>query len=483
MRVLIMLPAAGCRQWHVEAAARLTEAGHIVSVGHARAATPAVRGLDAILAMESRRFGRYLASPCEPPPATEQAPATAPVDLVFDLAGGGASCGAPVLTLEFCGYDSFPAGLSAMVASGRPPELAARIDGALVGRARPMVNDRLWLTRASDAILAGAISLIVQTVGRFRAGKIAVLAETPAADIVPGRFCWRYPWHLGKSLAGRALQKLRRGRRPFYWQVAYRLIDGPGVAETGRLDGPPFTVLPDDGQRFYADPFVIEHDGRIFLFVEEFPYARGRGVISVAELRGDGTFATPRVVLQEPHHLSYPQVFAHGGDIYMIPEGAAARELVLYRAVRFPDVWVRDTLLVGGRDINDATLLEAGERLWLVGTERFGYGSASDTMVVYSATRLRGPWSAHALNPVAIDHSAARPGGAFLRQGERIMLPVQNGSEAYGGGLGLLQIDRMDQDEVRFVPLGAILPGPAWARKGIHTLNRAGGVEVVDSAG
>ncbi|WP_412535201.1 hypothetical protein [Mesorhizobium sp. BAC0120] len=453
--------------------------GHIVSIRHAPTKLSAPRGLEAVLALESRQFGCSLATTCEPLPATGLTPA----DLVVDLAGNAAESSAPALTIEFCGCDSFPAGLSAMVASGRLPELAARINGAIVARARPMVSDRLWLTRASNDLLAGAISLIVQAVGHFSAGKTPVIADAPIAVAVHKQFGWHYPLFLGKGIAERVVRKLRRGRRPFYWQVAYRLIDRPGVAETGQLDGPPFTVLPDDGQRFYADPFVFELDGRVYLFVEEFPYATGRGVISVTELRGDGTFGRPTSVLQELHHLSYPQVFAHGDDIYMIPESAAARELVLYRAIQFPNVWVRDTILIGDRDINDATLLERGGRLWLIGTERFGYGSASDTMVAYSAAQLRGPWIAHALNPIAIDHSAARPGGAFIRQGSDFLLPVQNGSKAYGGGLGLMQLVRLDRDDVQFASPRPVLSGSAWARRGIHTLNRVGRVEVVDSAG
>ncbi|WP_287249391.1 hypothetical protein [Mesorhizobium sp.] len=369
------------------------------------------------------------------------------------------------------------------LASGRLPELAVRLDGVTVARGRPMLGDRLWLSRSCNDLLAGAISLVAQSVARFAAGELAPIADSPAPMLRNAGFVRHYLPFFCRGLLDRAVQKLRLGRRPFYWQVAYRLIDGPGVAETRQLDGKPFTVLADDGQRFYADPFVLERDGRHYLFVEEFPYATGRGVISVAELGADGNFGVPRVVLEEKHHLSYPQVFAHAGEIFMIPESAAARELVLYRAAQFPDRWVRDTVLLTDKDFNDATLLESDGRFWLLGTERFGYGSASDTMAVYSAPSLRGPWVAHALNPIAVDHSAARPGGAFIRHGDALVLPVQNGSRAYGGGLGLMRLDRLDELDVRFAPPRPIGPGPAWARAGIHTLNRAGNLEVVDSAG
>jgi hypothetical protein len=87
------------------------------------------------------------------------------------------------------------------------------------------------------------------------------------------------------------------------------------------------------------------------------------------------------------------------------------------------------------------------------------------------------------MNPVMIDRSAARPGGAFVRQGDRLFLPVQDGSRAYGGGLGLAELVELTQRSVRFSAPRPVRPGTAWARQGIHTLNRAGDIEVIDSAG
>ncbi|HEY4202430.1 MAG TPA: hypothetical protein VGM83_17910 [Devosiaceae bacterium] len=436
-------------------------------------------GLDRVLALESRRFGASLANVAEP--LTVEA--GGPAQLIVDLTGTMTKAEVPVLRLQFSGQRQFPAGLRQMLRTGQSPEIVAYLDDVAVGRARPMVSDRLWLSRSSNEVLSGAIALIEQTVARFAAGRITALAEIVEETAQDDGFLRHYLPFVARGIAGRLSHKLRMGRRPFYWQVAYRLIDGPGVAETGRLDGEKFTVLPDDGARFYADPFVIAQDGRHYLFVEEFPYATRKGVISVAELGADGRFGVPRLVLEEAHHLSYPQVFAHEGAVYMIPESSGGHEVVLYRAEQFPDRWVRDTVLLEGLDFNDATLLETGGRFWLVGTQRYGQGSASDTMAVYAAPSLRGPWSAHALNPVAIDHSATRPGGALISRNGRLVLPVQNGSESYGGGLGLMELALLDDGAVVFTTPEPVRAGPAWDRAGIHTLNRVGRLEVVDSAG
>ncbi len=450
-----------------------------MSVRLSDAAPPAARELDLVLGIEARRFGPSFAAAADPLVATE----VSDIALVIDLTGAAGAEAAPVLTLEFAGEPNLSDGIVRLLASGQPAELTVRLDGVAVGCARPMIGDRVWLGRGSNDLLSGAISLLEQSVARFAAGRLLPIDEAPkpARRPVPGLLRSYLP-SLTSGLVRRAIRKLRLGRRPFYWQVGYRLLDGPGIAETGRLDGVRFQTLPDDGDRFYADPFAFAHLGHHFVFVEEFPYATGRGVISVAELGADGQFETPRVVLEEPHHLSYPQVFEHDGEIYMIPESSAAKELVLYRAAPFPQRWVRDTVLVAGKEFNDATLLEQGGRFWLFGTQRCGGGSSSDTMAVYSAPSLHGPWTPHAMNPILIDQSAARPGGRFIEQGGKLLLPVQDGSKKYGGGLGLVQLTRLDDDDVVFSQPEAVVPGAAWEHDGIHTLNRAGRLEVIDSS-
>jgi len=156
---------------------------------------------------------------------------------------------------------------------------------------------------------------------------------------------------------------------------------------------------------------------------------------------------------------------------------------VLYRAEQFPHHWVREAVLVSGRKLNDMTLLVRDDRLWLIGTEQIGQGSASDTMVVWSSRALSGPWSPHPLNPIRIDRATARPGGRFIERDGRTYLPVQDGTLAYGGGLGLIELLELSDTAVRFGPVQPIDAGPGWVRKGIHTLDRAGRLEVIDSAG
>jgi hypothetical protein len=137
-------------------------------------------------------------------------------------------------------------------------------------------------------------------------------------------------------------------------------------------------------------------------------------------------------------------------------------------------------VLVEGRELFDATLLDHGGRYWLLAAERDGAGSTSDMLVAFHAERLEGPWTPHKANPILIDRAAARPGGAFVRVGRRIVHPVQDGTLGYGGGLGLSDMIRLDEEKVELSQPVPVLGARNWPYPKIHTLNRAGALEVID---
>jgi len=471
----ILLPRHA-RRWQLVLADRLRAAGHDVRLVAASAADAWPALLEALLAAErriSQGDGRLSA---RIDVGAGQYAAARPGALRMDLSGRTPASDA--LSLRF---DASPSAAAAAIAlaAGRLPDLVVLRGGRPVARARPMIDSRLIVGRGLEDVLARAVSLLAAAV---EGGEAA--GETGAAPLLPEGA------PSGGSLAGgllftaapRLLRETARrvGHWPAHWRVGYRFHDGRGVAETGSLAGPDWLELPDDGLRYYADPFPFEWRGRSFLFVEEYPHATGKGLISVCEFDANERPSVPRVVLEQPFHLSYPQVFAMGGQLWMLPEGGAGRQLVLYRAAAFPDRWERHAVLVDGRELFDATLLEHEGRFWLFAAERDGAGSTSDMLVAFHAERLEGPWRPHRANPILIDRSAARPGGAFFRVGRRIVRPVQDGTLGYGGGLGLADLVRLDEEAVVFSQPVPLLRANNWAHPRIHTLNRAGRLEAID---
>ncbi len=470
----IVVPEAGARRWHAEILRRLQRAGHAVR-GIAGVREPKTPFVDGVL-----KYGGRLTGPSgarlSDPVAIKTAASNGAADLTIDLTGSARSLRGPWLRLVFDGGRSFTEIAASIAAGGLPRMHVVDHAGRIVAEARPMIDNRASLVHGIEDVLARAVSLVDAAVGGSAPADSHGTDHTDAA--APRSFARAY---LGRSLPRLAREMVRRQRyRQAHWRVGYRLIDGPGVAETGDLSGLSWSVLPDDGRRFYADPFPFEHDGQLFIFVEDFVHADGKAVISVSELDAAGNAGPPRPVIAEDHHLSYPQVFWRDGAIWMLPEGCAANRLVLYRCTQFPDRWVRHAVLVEGRALSDATLLDHDGRLWLFATDRDGGGSTSDMLVVYFADRLDGPWRPHPANPVMIDCRRARPGGAFVKAEGRLLLPVQDGTRRYGGGLGLSQLHRLTTEAVELAPPKPIETEGCWPYPMIHTLNRCGRLEVID---
>lgn len=463
---------------------RLAAAGHAVSVAHQPGGRRWPIPMAAALRFERRLFHRREPGLASPIAAIAEVSSSATPTLRLDLSGVAGSSPVPTLRLAFDGRYSDAAAVIAL-AEGRLPKIEAALDNSrIVGRALPMVDKRESTALGADDILARAMTLVLALTARFdKEGGWGGdggegLGAAPRQGAAPGglRFASAYAVRALPRLGREALRRVRF--RHAHWRVGYRFIDGPGIAETGGI-GDGWLQVPDKGDHFYADPFPFEWQGRHFIFVEDYPHATKKAVISVVEFDADGAPLPPKPVLEEPFHLSYPQVLAWNGEIWMLPEGSASGKLTLYRAADFPHRWVAETVLLEG-EISDATLLEQGGRWWLFATVRDGFGSTSDTLAVFWAPSPVGPWTPHAKNPILIDRRMARPGGAFVQVGGRLLLPVQDGTRGYGGGLGLSELLELDLEKVRLSAPRAIREEGDWPYPQIHTLNRAGRLEVID---
>ena len=342
---------------------------------------------------------------------------------------------------------------------------------------RPAIESRTVLTRALNRVFSTVLSLCLAEAGRPPAGAGGG-AAAPAPPIGAGAVAAFAAATLARKAGDRLTGLCVRATR---WRVGWRQLarEDDFLGLTRRLPETGYAVLPDDGRRYYADPFPFSAEGRRWLFVEEYCYARQKGLIAVAEV-AEGRIGPVRPVLEEPHHLSYPFVFAHEGAVFMIPESSACGRVELYRARRLPDSWERVAVLLDGIAASDVTLTRAGGLWWMFAGTHPYQASVRDTLSLFHAPDLLGPWTPHPLNPVVVDLRQARPGGQCFRIGGTLWRPVQDATDGYGSALGLCRVDDLTPLTYRQTLAATIRPGPAWARDGLHTLNRDGLFEVVD---
>ena len=240
-----------------------------------------------------------------------------------------------------------------------------------------------------------------------------------------------------------------------------------------------FTIVHPPADRFYADPFLAEQDGRTFVFFEDYSHVDRKGTIACAELRASG-IGEPQTVIAGPDHLSYPSLFQWKGDWFMLPETGARRRVEIWRARQFPGDWTLETVALDGVDACDATLWQHDGRWWMFVTLCVAGGPRADEVSLFYADTPAGPWHPHRANPIVSDAAHARSAGALYRDGEAVIRPSQDARGGYGQAITLNRIDRLTPHEYRETPVGSITPTWHPRVRGTHTIARSSMFEVVD---
>ncbi len=231
----------------------------------------------------------------------------------------------------------------------------------------------------------------------------------------------------------------------------------------------------------YADPMLIEHEGRHHLFCEDLPPGAWRAVISHTVLGEEPVGRVPEVVLEAPHHLSYPFVFEHEGELFMIPETSSQRRVELYRAVSFPHRWELETVLLEDLAASDATVLAHEGALWMFVGVAAPHATMLDETHLFSASSPRGPWRAHPANPIVSDVRCGRPGGAVQRRDGRLLRPAQDGSRRYGGAVSFREIEVLSAEDYAEREVARIDPAAiGGSARATHTYAADSAFEAID---
>ena len=486
MKIGLRADRGDLRRWHFRLAERLARRERVwVSFMFNETDAPA-RGstTDRLFQIETYLFGLGREGVSERIDVSGLGPfgrrAAGEPDLVIDLCSAPLAASRTVWRVE-CDGAPLVEGLLGAILNQRSPEVRIVAESGPIAAARPGA-ERIGLAKPTfEEMLERVATLIVAALDGAGASVLPVLANEPRRKREQNALT-------GKQLAKTALTRIKqRAVRAAYttlchaphWRVGWRR-QGANAGSAGLGGG--WTDLPDDGRRFYADPFPIEWRGRTYLFVEDYEHARAKGIISVVELGPNGPLGAPRPALERPGHLSYPNVFERDGEMWMIPESGSAGTIDLFRATNFPYSWTHAATLVADVVANDATLIEWDGRWWMFATVRDGGGSYSDALHLWSAPDFRGPWAPHAKNPVLIDAASARPAGRMFTLDGRLYRPVQDCRAGYGAALGLARVDQLDETGFAQTVETILRPGAEWPGRRLHTSNAAGGFEFIDGS-
>ncbi|KAK4279583.1 hypothetical protein QN277_011341 [Acacia crassicarpa] len=230
---------------------------------------------------------------------------------------------------------------------------------------------------------------------------------------------------------------------------------------------------------FVADPFLFIQEDAFYLFYETKNSITMKGDIGVAKSTDKGaTWQQLGIALNEGWHLSFPFVFEHLGQIYMMPECSRKGELRLYKAISFPLQWTLEKVLIK-KPLVDSLIIQYDGRYWLFGSDHSGFGSMKNGQleIWYSNSPL-GPWKPHKKNPIYnVDKSfGARNGGRPFLYQENLYRIGQDCGETYGRRVRAFKIEVLTPEEYKEieVPLGFTEPSKgrnAWNGARYHHLD------------
>ena len=194
-----------------------------------------------------------------------------------------------------------------------------------------------------------------------------------------------------------------------------------------------------------ADPFLFVHRERLYLFYETDGYKLGRGVITMVSTVDLQHWTKPKIVLQEPFHLSYPFTFEKDGAVYMIPESGASGEIRLYRATdatlsHFEFV----KTIMPGRFL-DSAFMQRDSKYYLFTTSEPEYRKY--VLHLFCSESFDGPYIEHPMSPICTDTEYSRCGGKPIEIDGSTYRISQDCSNGYGDNLSLIAIECVSPTE------------------------------------
>ena len=273
--------------------------------------------------------------------------------------------------------------------------------------------------------------------------------------------------------------RIRAKDRRRDWQLAWRWRAGTPDAGLP-LNLETFHPIDTPPDQFLADPFITREGGQYWVFFEVWEYAKGVGGIAALAMDSGGPVGSPRVVLQEPWHLSFPFLFQHEGAWFMVPEAADSGQVRLYRAVEFPDRWEPHATLLEHTAMVDPCLIHHEDRWYLFGTVIEPGLATDEELHLFSASALTGPFLPHPRSPLVTDVTCARMAGAIWRAGGALYRPAQICAPTYGHGITMRRIERLTPEEYEEAPATELGTVGSVGVVGLHTYNALESLEMID---
>ncbi|KFC81624.1 glucosamine inositolphosphorylceramide transferase family protein [Buttiauxella agrestis] len=218
---------------------------------------------------------------------------------------------------------------------------------------------------------------------------------------------------------------------------------------------------------FQADPFIIEKEDKLYVFYEAFSFLNSRGMLKCRVL--DSNLGEVEDIKLEGFdglkcHLSFPFLFYHEGELFMIPESSERKEVMLFRCTEFPGRWEMIKVLISDAEFTDNIYFTSGDKSYLIST------TMKNEMVIHTACSLFGKWEKITPTLKLSNYHHRGAGKPYFVNNKNYILTQECHPDCYGKSIyikELIGISPLNFEEKLVANISPLINQSA----GVHTLN------------
>ncbi|MCF0126044.1 MAG: hypothetical protein HUJ68_09895, partial [Clostridia bacterium] len=235
--------------------------------------------------------------------------------------------------------------------------------------------------------------------------------------------------------------------------------------------------------RWAADPFLIEYNGCNYIYAEMASIITRKGDIYCINI--DDKKPKWKKCIRNKFHMSFPNVFLHNNCYYMVPETAQDYQVAIYKAIKMPYKWAKETTLLYDEKNHPVDNISLPDSCYPFDDSFITYIKQKNEF--YLALYLKTNGFFCQTNKTKDLNRRLRPAGQFFNYREKLFYPSQNCEKTYGGGLIINSVKLSNnKNDILFIPEFEITPLDVFRSKlcancvGIHTYNLNENYEVID---
>ncbi len=255
-----------------------------------------------------------------------------------------------------------------------------------------------------------------------------------------------------------------------FYEIYYRKTNKYLFENGSSNDG--FIRIKNPAFKWSADPFLFEKDGKQYLFAEVANFFNSKGNIMCLCLNDKKP--KWKTAIKNKYHMSFPNIFEKGKEIYMIPETCKDNCVALYKCLDFPYKWEKCKVLLN-EPYTDSGLIHELNILYSYDDKNFVlhfYKMENDKISL--------------IKSIDDPEQMLRPAGNCFKEGNKYIIPFQDNHIRYAGGVIFREIIIKDNDILVSDPiLNFTIESAKQALSkskifGTHTYNKIKNFEVID---